>query len=125
MEEDHSLVPLLTQLDDLAKNILEVEVQCKRKDRYIPPHERRKCKDNDSRLVEETLLIILQKINHQEKVLEEMKENVKVLNQMIGSYSRSIQLIENLMSHVLPNLYPNKQEGLPSDTKVNPKIEFE
>ncbi|KAG5580417.1 hypothetical protein H5410_051044 [Solanum commersonii] len=49
-----------------------------------------------------------------------MKLNTKVLNQMIGSHSISIQLSEKLMSHVVPYHHPNEQLGLPSYTRVNP-----
>uniref|UniRef100_M1DRC3 Uncharacterized protein n=1 Tax=Solanum tuberosum TaxID=4113 RepID=M1DRC3_SOLTU len=40
-EKDHNLAKMLTQLDLLAKKIMEFEVLYKKKDRYIPPHERR------------------------------------------------------------------------------------
>lgn len=47
----------------------------------------------------------------------------EMINQMIVSHSRSIQLIETLMGQVLPHLFPEQQEGLPSDTIVNPENE--
>lgn len=76
MEEDHYLNQLLAQLDDLTQKILEVDVQCKRNDCDIPPHKSRESKDNESRRVEDTLLIFHQKVNNHDRVMEEMKENV-------------------------------------------------
>ncbi|WMV41744.1 hypothetical protein MTR67_035129 [Solanum verrucosum] len=64
-EKDQHLVTLLGQLDALAHKIKKLEVLSKKKDRYIPPHEWRKSKDNESRHFEDTLLIILHKISEQ------------------------------------------------------------
>uniref|UniRef100_M1DID2 Uncharacterized protein n=1 Tax=Solanum tuberosum TaxID=4113 RepID=M1DID2_SOLTU len=50
-------------MDELAKKIVEIEVQCKRKDKYVPPHERRKPKDNEGNRFEGMLSIILNKIH--------------------------------------------------------------
>uniref|UniRef100_M1DBE8 Integrase core domain containing protein n=1 Tax=Solanum tuberosum TaxID=4113 RepID=M1DBE8_SOLTU len=111
IETDFMLAALINQLDDLVKMMMEIEVQCKRKDRYISPHERRRPKDDEGKRVEGMLLIILQKVNDHDRLLEEMKENIKVLSQMIGSHSRSIQLIENLMGHVWPHLHPKNKRG--------------
>uniref|UniRef100_M1DTE5 Uncharacterized protein n=1 Tax=Solanum tuberosum TaxID=4113 RepID=M1DTE5_SOLTU len=108
-KKDQHLVILLGQMDTLAQKIEELEVLSKKKGRYIPPHKRRKSTDNESRRIEDTILIILQKLNEQDRVLEEMRENVEVLNLMIACHSRSIKLIENLMGLVLPHLYPNRQ----------------
>uniref|UniRef100_M1DVZ9 Polyprotein protein n=1 Tax=Solanum tuberosum TaxID=4113 RepID=M1DVZ9_SOLTU len=47
VEKDFMMAALMTQMDELAKNIVKIEVQCKRKDKYVPPHERRKPKDNE------------------------------------------------------------------------------
>ena len=39
VEKDFILAALMTQMDELAKKIMEIQVQCKRKDTYVPSHE--------------------------------------------------------------------------------------
>uniref|UniRef100_M1DV52 Uncharacterized protein n=1 Tax=Solanum tuberosum TaxID=4113 RepID=M1DV52_SOLTU len=99
-EKDRHSVILLGQMHTLSQKVKELEVLSKMKGRYMPPHERRKSTDNESRRIENTLLIILQNLKEQDRVLEEMRENVEVLNHRIGSHSRSIKLIENLIGHI-------------------------
>uniref|UniRef100_M1DVK1 Retrotransposon gag protein n=1 Tax=Solanum tuberosum TaxID=4113 RepID=M1DVK1_SOLTU len=49
---DFMLAALMTQMDKLGKNMVKIEIQCKRKDKYIPSHERRSLKDNEVKFLE-------------------------------------------------------------------------
>lgn len=39
VEQDFTFSTLITQMDEIAKRITKVKVQCKIKYKYIPPHE--------------------------------------------------------------------------------------
>lgn len=119
-EVENDLAALMTQIDELTKKIVKIEVQFKRNDKYIPLYEWKKPRDNRGKRVEEMLSVILHKVSEHEGVFDEMKKNIEVMKQLIGSHSRSAHLLENFMNYELPHLCPIKQLGLPSDTRANP-----
>ncbi|KAG5571348.1 hypothetical protein H5410_061114 [Solanum commersonii] len=43
---------------------------------------------------------------------------------MIGSHSISIQLLENLVGHMMPHLQQAQNRRLPSDVLLTPKVKF-
>uniref|UniRef100_M1DMT2 Uncharacterized protein n=1 Tax=Solanum tuberosum TaxID=4113 RepID=M1DMT2_SOLTU len=79
-EKDQGMGILLEQLDDLAQKVNELEVLSKGKDKYIPPYKRRKTNKKEEEKIEEVLLLILHKVDKHDRVLEEIRENVMILN---------------------------------------------
>uniref|UniRef100_M1DNJ6 Uncharacterized protein n=1 Tax=Solanum tuberosum TaxID=4113 RepID=M1DNJ6_SOLTU len=66
-EKDQGMATLLEQLDDLAQKVNNLEVLSKGKDKYIPPHERRKTKKKEGEKIEMVLLLILHKVDKHDK----------------------------------------------------------
>uniref|UniRef100_M1D8Z8 Integrase core domain containing protein n=1 Tax=Solanum tuberosum TaxID=4113 RepID=M1D8Z8_SOLTU len=112
------MATLFEQLDDLAQMVNGLEVLPKGKDKYIPPHERRKMKKKEGEKIEKVLLLILHKVDKHDKVLEEIRENVMMLNQMTTSHSSLIQLLGSQMDQLMssPNSDPTK--GWPYKNEV-------
>uniref|UniRef100_M1E0H8 Retrotransposon gag protein n=1 Tax=Solanum tuberosum TaxID=4113 RepID=M1E0H8_SOLTU len=124
VERDFHFANLLTQLDELTKKFMKFEVQGKKKDQYIPPLKRRKPKNNEDgqvEAVEAMLTLLLNKVNEQDRVLEELRGNVAMINQMITSHSMIIPLQDSQIKQLLSCLYIQSKKDLPSDTKVNLK----
>uniref|UniRef100_M1DD30 Uncharacterized protein n=1 Tax=Solanum tuberosum TaxID=4113 RepID=M1DD30_SOLTU len=111
-------------MDKLTQEVEELEVMSKEKSKCKPPIEQGGSMDIENKHIEDMLLTIFQRLNKQDRVLEKIRENVEVLNQMSGSHSRSIQLIGTLLSHVMPHLYQSQGKGSPNDVLAKPKSEI-
>uniref|UniRef100_M1DWR3 Integrase core domain containing protein n=1 Tax=Solanum tuberosum TaxID=4113 RepID=M1DWR3_SOLTU len=119
--KDQHLIILLGQMNNLTQKVEEMEVMSKEKSKCRPPIEQGRSMDKH---IEDMLLSILQKLTEQDRVLDKFRENVEVLNQMSSSHSRSIQLIETLLGHVMPNPHQAQDKGWPNDVLADPKSEI-
>uniref|UniRef100_M1DU97 Uncharacterized protein n=1 Tax=Solanum tuberosum TaxID=4113 RepID=M1DU97_SOLTU len=123
-EKNHQLIILLGHMNNLTQKVEELEVMSKQKSKCRPPIEKGRSMDIENKHIKDILLTILQQLNEQDRVLEKIRENVEVLNQMSGSHSRSIQLIETLLGYVMPHLHQAQGKGSPNDVLTNPKSEI-
>uniref|UniRef100_M1DCZ7 Uncharacterized protein n=1 Tax=Solanum tuberosum TaxID=4113 RepID=M1DCZ7_SOLTU len=122
-EKDQHLIILLGQMNNLTQKIEELEVMSKEKSKCRLPTEQGRSMDIENKHIEDMLLTILQKLNEQDRVLEKIRENVEALNQMRNSHSRSIQLIEILLGHIMPDLRQAQDNGWPNDILAKSKSE--
>uniref|UniRef100_M1DX34 Uncharacterized protein n=1 Tax=Solanum tuberosum TaxID=4113 RepID=M1DX34_SOLTU len=111
-------------MDNLTQKVKELELMSKEKSKCMPPTEQGRSMDVENKCIKDMLVTILQKLNAQDRALEEIRENVEVLNQMSGSHSRSIQLIETLLGRVMPHIHQAQGKGLPNYVLANPKSEI-
>jgi len=63
IEKDVMLATLKTQVDGLAKSVMKIESQCKKKDKCAPLGERKSYRDKEVERIEEMLSTILLKLS--------------------------------------------------------------
>uniref|UniRef100_M1DSK1 Uncharacterized protein n=1 Tax=Solanum tuberosum TaxID=4113 RepID=M1DSK1_SOLTU len=97
---------LITQLDYLSNRVTELEVQTMGQEKY---HSLRECshgKNQGGVQGDEALSLIQKKMKAQEKMLNEMKENIRILNEASASHSMTIQLQDAQIGHLIIGYYP-------------------
>lgn len=65
-------------------------------------------------------LHIIHKVEEHERVLEKIRENFMMLNQMMTYHSMLIQPMRSQMDHMLSSLYPEWKYGWPYENEANP-----
>uniref|UniRef100_M1DZ14 Integrase core domain containing protein n=1 Tax=Solanum tuberosum TaxID=4113 RepID=M1DZ14_SOLTU len=122
---DFMMAALMTQMDELAKKVRELDVRCVKKDRYVPPHERRKSKNKGDGQTEAMLTLLLRKANTQDMVLEKLRENVLLLNQMSTSHVMLIHLLGSQVDKVLNESYKDPKRGCLMKLRQTTLVELE
>lgn len=97
VEKDFMPATLIAQMDEIAKKMKKVEAQYKQKDRYIPSHEIRNCKDREAKRIEKLLSTIILEVTKKDKALEELKGDIEGMKLVIWSHSRATQVLANMM----------------------------
>uniref|UniRef100_M1E126 Uncharacterized protein n=1 Tax=Solanum tuberosum TaxID=4113 RepID=M1E126_SOLTU len=107
---------LATQLNALSTRVTELEVQAMGKEKHSSLRECRHGKKYRGIQDDEALSLIQQKIEAHEKMLNEMKENIEMLNEASTSHSMTIQLQEAQITHLMTGHYPPFAEDSPNYT---------
>uniref|UniRef100_M1DU95 Uncharacterized protein n=1 Tax=Solanum tuberosum TaxID=4113 RepID=M1DU95_SOLTU len=97
---------LVTHLDALSNRATELEVQSVGKEKNFSLRECSHGKKQGSVQDDETFSLIQQKIEAREKMLNEMKENIEMLNKASTTHSVTIQLQDAQIVHLILGHYP-------------------
>uniref|UniRef100_M1D971 Uncharacterized protein n=1 Tax=Solanum tuberosum TaxID=4113 RepID=M1D971_SOLTU len=114
---------LVTQLDVLSTRVTELETQAMKEEKHSSlrgcKHGRKQRNVQD----DEAPSLIQQKIEAHEKMLNEMKENIKMLNKVSASHSMTIQLQDAQIGHLITGHYPSFAEDSPNYNMGNSEDE--
>uniref|UniRef100_M1E1B0 Integrase core domain containing protein n=1 Tax=Solanum tuberosum TaxID=4113 RepID=M1E1B0_SOLTU len=114
---------LLAQLDFLSKRVMELEAHAFKKDKHFSLLESTKGKKKKGVQDDKFLSLIQQKVEEQDKMLNEMKENIDMLNQATTSNSMTIQLQDAQINQLIFGRYPQFAEDSPSYTMADSEDE--
>ena len=119
VEKDFMPATLIAQMDEIAKKMKKVEAQYKQKDRYIPSHEIRNCKDREAKRIEKLLSTIILNVIKQDEALDELKRDVEGMKLVILSQSRANKVLENTIVQEFMLLHSQRSREPHSGGVVN------
>uniref|UniRef100_M1DGV2 Uncharacterized protein n=1 Tax=Solanum tuberosum TaxID=4113 RepID=M1DGV2_SOLTU len=114
---------MLTQMNFLTKKVTKLEEQSTKKDKHFPLHKYENGKKQESRQNEEVLSLIQHKIEEQDKVLKEIKENIEMLNQTTTSNSIINQLQDAQINQLIRRFFLQSNKESPNDTMADSEEE--
>uniref|UniRef100_M1DRE3 Uncharacterized protein n=1 Tax=Solanum tuberosum TaxID=4113 RepID=M1DRE3_SOLTU len=115
-EKKHEWDALVTQVDILSKRVMGLEARAMEKETNFFLRECRLGKRNEDVQMDDALSLIQQKLEEQDKKLNEMKENIEMLNETSASNSMTIQLQDAQITHLMTCRYPPFTEDSPNYT---------
>uniref|UniRef100_M1DV66 Retrotransposon gag protein n=1 Tax=Solanum tuberosum TaxID=4113 RepID=M1DV66_SOLTU len=110
---------LVTQMDVLSKRVIELEVQAMEKEKHFLFRERKHGKKHGGVQNNEAISLIQQQLEEQDKKLNEMKDNIKMLNETSTANSMTIQLQDAQITHLMTGRYPLFAEDSPNYTMAD------
>uniref|UniRef100_M1DTJ7 Uncharacterized protein n=1 Tax=Solanum tuberosum TaxID=4113 RepID=M1DTJ7_SOLTU len=105
-QKKHEWDALVAQVDVLSKRVMGLEAQAMEKEKHFFLHECRNGKKHGGVQNDEALSVIQQKLEEQDKKLNEMKDNIEILNETSASNSMTIQLQDAQITHLMTSRYP-------------------
>uniref|UniRef100_M1E138 Putative plant transposon protein domain-containing protein n=1 Tax=Solanum tuberosum TaxID=4113 RepID=M1E138_SOLTU len=105
------LATLRTQVNGLAKRVMKIESQCKKKDKCAPLGERKSYRDKEVERIEENLSTILLKLSEKDGSLDELKEDTEGIRRIIWSHTKVVQQLEKLMEQELSHVQTHENQG--------------
>uniref|UniRef100_M1DR58 Uncharacterized protein n=1 Tax=Solanum tuberosum TaxID=4113 RepID=M1DR58_SOLTU len=96
--------------DQLYEGVTELEVQALGKGKYLSLRECKQGKKQRAVQDDEGLSLIQKKIEAHEKMLNEMKENIEMLNEASTSNFMTIKLQDAQIGHLISGHYPTFTE---------------
>uniref|UniRef100_M1DDY4 Uncharacterized protein n=1 Tax=Solanum tuberosum TaxID=4113 RepID=M1DDY4_SOLTU len=113
-QKKHKWDALVAQVDVLSKRVMGLEAQAKEKENHFFLHECRHRKNHGGVQNDEAFSLIQQKLEEQEKKLNEMKDNIKMLNETSATNSMTIQLQDAQITYLMTGRYPPFAEDSPN-----------
>uniref|UniRef100_M1DTF8 Uncharacterized protein n=1 Tax=Solanum tuberosum TaxID=4113 RepID=M1DTF8_SOLTU len=104
----------VTQLDVLSTRVTELEIQAMGKENHYSLRECKYGKKQRGVQDDEALSLIQQKNVAPEKMLNEMKQNIEMLNEASASHSMTIQPQDAQIGHLILGHYPPFEEDSPN-----------